>query len=116
MNTFNINATFLQGKNGVKTFAVLPYDDYEKLISLAKNTQKPECNIPSEIVDLVIDNGYTAVRAWREYLQLSQDEVAKRLGISQPAYSKKENSDNLRKKTREEIANALGLHYSQLDF
>lgn len=116
MNTFNINATFLQGKNGAE-FAVLPYDEYEKLMSLARNSnKKTECNIPSEIVDLVIDNGYTAVRAWREYLQLSQDEVAKRLGISQPAYSKKENSDNLRKKAREEIARALGLQYSQLDF
>lgn len=115
MNTLNI--TFLQGKNGANEFAVLPYDEYEKLIALVKtNAQKSECNIPSEVVDFVVDNGYTAVRAWREYLQLSQEEVAQKLGISQPAYSKKENSENLRKKSKEEIAKALGLQYSQLDF
>lgn len=80
------------------------------------NALKPECNIPSEVVDLVIDNGYTAVKAWRKYLQLSQNEVAERLGISQPAYFEKENSDNLQEKDKKEIAIALGLQYSQLDF
>lgn len=41
--------------------------------------------IPSEVVSLIFDNGFTPARAWREYLQLTQEECARKLGISQAA-------------------------------
>ena len=52
------------------------------------------------------DNGRLAART----------EIAKRLGISQPAYAQQENSDRLRKSSREKIAGALGILPEQLDF
>ena len=58
----------------------------------------------------------TPCRAWREYLGLTQATIAERLGITQSAYAQQENSDKLRKATRDKIAKALGLHASQLDF
>jgi len=36
--------------------------------------------IPHEVVGLTVKKGYTLVRAWREYLRLTQAEVAERMG------------------------------------
>lgn len=71
--------------------------------------------IPSEVVSLIFDNGFTPARAWREYLQLSQEECARKLGISQAAYSQLETSNNPRKTTRNKLATALGINPEQLD-
>lgn len=35
--------------------------------------------IPSEVVSLIFDNGSTPARAWREYLQLTQEECASKV-------------------------------------
>lgn len=113
------NATLLQGKDGKNEFVILPYDEFLLLSSLSKKQSKSntnESNIPKGVVDLVFDKGYTAVRAWREYLNMSQEEIAEKLGISQPAFSKQENSDKLRKTTKIAIAKAMELDISQLDF
>ncbi|MCX8583449.1 helix-turn-helix transcriptional regulator, partial [Gilliamella sp. B3372] len=53
---------------------------------------------------------------WREYLNLSQVEVANRIGISQSAYSQYEKSQKLRKTTRIKIAEALHIKPELLDF
>lgn len=71
--------------------------------------------IPSEVVSLIFDNGFTPARAWREYLQLTQEECARKLGISQAAYSQLETSNNPRKTTRNRLATALGINPEQLD-
>jgi transcriptional regulator with XRE-family HTH domain len=38
------------------------------------------------VVSRIVD-GATPIRAWREHLNLTQEEVAKRMGISQPAFA-----------------------------
>lgn len=70
--------------------------------------------IPHEVVSATVD-GVTPLRAWREYLGLTQVEVATRLGISQSAYAQQESSENLRKSTRKKIAAALGITDAQVD-
>lgn len=40
-------------------------------------------------VSLMVDR-VTPIRAWLEYLDLTQEEAAKRLGISLPAYAQQE--------------------------
>nr|WP_321465121.1 helix-turn-helix transcriptional regulator [uncultured Desulfobulbus sp.] len=49
--------------------------------------------IPNEVVGAVIEGWITPVRAWREYLGLSQDEVASRAGITQAALSQIESGE-----------------------
>ena len=44
-----------------------------------------ETGILSDVVNMVFDNTYSPAQAWREYLNLSQVEVANRIGISQSA-------------------------------
>ena len=72
--------------------------------------------VPNEVVNLVFDNNYSPAQAWREYLNLSQIEVAQKIGITQSAYFQYEKSQTLKKATRIKIANALGINPDLLDF
>ena len=93
---------------------VIPFDEY---ILLSPTTPRvPEGDaIPHEVVGLTIRKGYTLVRAWREYLDLTQKEVAKRMGITQAALSQMEAGEKrLRKATLEKLAAAMGIGVEQL--
>lgn len=72
--------------------------------------------VPNEVVCLMIHHQWTAIRSWREHLDLTQQEVAARIGISQSAYAQQESSKRLRPMSLERIAAALGLSVEQLDF
>ena len=96
-------------KNGVPLFVLVPYDEY--IISY----QDEKIYFPHEVVELHAIEGKNIIRAWREYKKLSQREVAKRLRISQSAYSQMEKPDaRLRKSTLEKIARVLQIDMNQL--
>jgi len=103
----------LRDVHGNPAFAVLAWADYE---ALAAQTLDKEPGIPADVVDIAMDNHWSAARAWREHLQLTQAQVAQRMGITQGAYAQLETKTNIRKSSRERITAALGLHESQLDF
>ena len=113
MNAHTKNVTIIWDSKGHPDYVVMPYAVYQSLI----DKQKLDTLIPAEVIRLsMIDDDISAVGAWRKHLDLTQDEVAKRLGISQAAYSKLENSKTLRKSSREKIAKALGIDPEQLNF
>jgi len=96
-------------KNGVPLFVLVPYDEY------ISSRQDEKVYVPHEAVELHATEGKSIIRAWREYKKLSQREVAKRIGISQSAYSQMEKPDaRLRKSTLEKIARALQIDMNQL--
>jgi len=114
MNALTSNAIqVLRDLRGNPAFAVLAWEDYE---ALAASTTVKEPGIPADVVDLAMDNDWSAARAWREYLQLTQNQVAQQLGITQGAYAQLEARKSIRKSSRQRIAAALGLHESQFDF
>ena len=97
-------------KGGKPAFAVIPYEDFLKLLP-----KDEEGAIPHEVVGLVIKKGMNLLKAWRIYLGLTQREVAKRAGITQAALSQMEKSSNeLRSTTLEKLAAALSLTVAQL--
>lgn len=71
--------------------------------------------IPHEVVGATVD-GATPLRAWREHLQLTQGEVALRLGISVAAYTMYEACDTPDTAILQNFASVLGLKIEQLDF
>lgn len=93
---------------GKPAFAVIPCPEY-----LSLSRQRAE-TIPNAVVNKVINRDTTPIRAWREYLGLTQSEVARRLDISQSAYAQQEAKEPVRKSTREKIAKALGITPEQL--
>ncbi|QUP52396.1 helix-turn-helix domain-containing protein [Ralstonia syzygii] len=105
----NTNVQLIHGPDGAPAFVVIPYAEY------VASRIEDRSLIPHAVVERTVE-GATPVRAWREHLGLTQAEVAGRLGISQPAYAQQENSDRLRKASRDKIAAALGILPVQLDF
>jgi len=103
------NIQIINGTGGQPAFVVIPYADY----IASRDTDR--ALIPHDVISRTVD-GATPIRAWREYLGLTQADLAQRLGISQSAYAQQENSTRLRKNTREKIAKALGITGEQLDF
>jgi DNA-binding transcriptional regulator YiaG len=102
------NIQILKGPNGKPAFAVIPYREYLSLSGRAEPT------VPNAVVGKVINQNLTPIRAWREYLGLTQTVVARRLGISQSAYAQQEAKETVRKSTREKIARALRIDPEQL--
>jgi len=113
MNALTDSVQILRDREGRPAFAVIPFADYQ---ALAKGKAKKEPGIPAAVVDLAMDNEWSAARAWREHKELTQTEVARRMGITQGAYAQLEAKKSIRKSSREKIAAALGIQESQLDF
>lgn len=74
----------------------------------------PEDGIPHDVVRMTIGNAMTLSRAWREYLGLTQEVVAARMGISQSALAQMESAKRPRRATLEKLATALGITIEQL--
>jgi DNA-binding XRE family transcriptional regulator len=112
--------TIYQG--GAPAFVVLPFADFarehpkEAAAIKPLEPRIPEADyIPHEVVNLHFDQDMTYLKAWREYLGLTQAEVAEKAGISQAALSQMESGESkLRKATREKLATAMGINASQL--
>ncbi len=89
-------------KNGKPEWAVLPFEDYERLVAAAEMLEDirdydeakqrlaaGEEVVPSEVVYAILD-GENPLRVWREHRQLTQQELADRAGISKPYLSQLE--------------------------
>lgn len=100
-------------QDGHPAFVVIPYDEYIKI----RRPFIPEDgeSVPNDVVWLTIDKGYAIIRAWREYLGLTQKDVAEKMGITQAALSQMESGEKkLRKATLEKLAAALGVGIEQI--
>ena len=89
-------------KNGKPEWAVLPFEEYERLIAAAEMLEDirdyddarqrlaaGEEVVPSEVVYAILD-GENPLRVWREHRHLTQQELADRAGISKPYLSQLE--------------------------
>lgn len=97
------------GADGRPAFVVVPYEQFRRMRSgFTKGT------VPNEVVTLAYERGISPMCAWREHFDLTQAEVAARIGITQAAYAQMERVKQPRKATLEKVAAALGLEAEQL--
>jgi DNA-binding XRE family transcriptional regulator len=98
--------------NGTPAFVVVPYDEFMQLYKARelKNT------IPQAVVEAHILKNIPIIKAWREHLGLTQQEVAEKSGMLQSAYARLESQKaNPRADTLLHIALAMGLSVEQFD-
>jgi predicted transcriptional regulator len=101
----------IRDADGRIQYVVLPYADFLRLI------QEDRQSVPNEVVERVIINKQTPIRAWREHLGLTQAEVAARLDITQAAFAQTEATRaRPRRSTLRRVAQAMGIDVAQLDF
>ncbi len=80
----------LRDRDGKPLFAILPYDEYQRLLLAAEDladnaaylAHKDDEKIPAAFAERLID-GENPVRVWRQYRQLTQTALAARAGITQ---------------------------------
>ncbi len=102
----------IRGPDGTPLFALVPWDEYEEAFG---GRPDEEVTIPHEVVVLHLEGEMSLLRAWREHLGLTQAEVARRTGVSRPAYAQMEAREaRPRVATLKKIALALGLEWEQL--
>jgi DNA-binding XRE family transcriptional regulator len=96
------------GADGKPAFVVVPYAEFRRLTGAFTPGTIPHAVISAEV------DGASATKAWREYLRLTQAEVAARMGVTQAAFAQIENAKRPRKATLEKVAAAMGLGTEQL--
>jgi predicted transcriptional regulator len=95
--------------NGNPAFVFIPYDVFI-------NSKEGISNGIPKAVERKTDKGMTMLQAWREYLKLSQREMADRMGITPAGYGQIEAATRPRRATLEKAATALGISIDQLDY
>ena len=98
----------IKDADGQPAFVVIPYQDFLKI------NLRAETLISHEVVSAMVD-GATAIKAWREYMGLTQAEVSSRMGISQAALVQMESPEGRpRKATLRKVAEVLEISLEQL--
>lgn len=125
---------YLIGADGARVAVVLPIADYERLVALGDAGEarldaadaaaapalivraEVEGTIPAGVVDLMLDNGFSAVKAWRRYRGYSTTILAERAGLSQAFVNKIERGLVYgTRETRRKLAAALGAPAAAID-
>ncbi len=104
-----INFQTILDANGKPAFVVLPYTEFQRLTGAVMTG-----SVPNAVVNRVCDDAVTPAKAWREFLRLTQADVATRMGMSQAAYAQTDAAKRPRKATLQKLADALGLSLDQL--
>lgn len=112
MNAHTLNNVQVISRDGKPEYAVVPYIEYLRLLNKAEDNNSL---IPHEVVELVIEKEFNLLKAWRKHLGLTQQEVARRAGITQSALSQMERMEiNHRTATLEKLAKAMEIETNQL--
>lgn len=103
---------------GIPVAVVVPYAEYAAAFADAVGVygqEAEEGTVPHEVASRVLKEQISPVRAWREYLGLTQAEVASRMEVSQSAFAQMEAPEGKpRMVTLKKVAAALGLTVAQL--
>ncbi|MCP4341773.1 MAG: helix-turn-helix transcriptional regulator [Desulfobulbaceae bacterium] len=98
-------------QGGKPVFAVVPYD---KWIAIAGDEDE-KTYIPHEVVGYQLKKGLSLIAAWRKHLKITQQELAAKTGMSQPAIAQIEKPDSkTQRKTLKKIALAMNLEVEQI--
>lgn len=104
------NYQTINDSTGRPAFVVIPYADF-----VHSQAYVPKDGVPHAVVSKAID-GMSMLAAWREYLMLTQEEMAQRMSITQAGYAQIEAAKRPRKATLEKAAAAMGITLEQLAY
>ena len=101
--------------HGVPVAVVVPYEEYAAVFVDTAGQEVKDTTVPHEVASRVLKEQISPIRAWREYLGLTQAEVAARMAVSQSAFAQMEAPDSKpRMNSLKKLAAALGLVTAQL--
>ncbi|MDZ7854526.1 MAG: helix-turn-helix transcriptional regulator [Halomonas sp.] len=96
-----------------RRFAIVPLEQFTELVERAGEADA--LTLPHEIVSRHLIDDVPLVRCWREYLDMTQTDLANQLELSQAQIAQWERPGaNLRHSTLKKLATAMGIHVQQL--
>lgn len=96
-----------------RRFAVVPLEQFTELVERAGETEA--LTLPHEIVSRHLVDDVPLVRCWREYLGMTQADLAVRLVVSQAQIAQWESANAKPRHTSlKKLAAAMGIHVRQL--
>ena len=102
-------------QNGIPAFAVIPWDEYQRLIKAQQETEEPDVWFPHDVVEANTIQGKSLIKAWREHFNFTQQQLADKAGLTQSAIARMEVSDVApRTATLKKIASAMNISIEQL--
>jgi DNA-binding XRE family transcriptional regulator len=105
------NYQTILGNDGKPAFVVIPFADFIEL-----SGEVTPGMIPNAVVGRRVMGEVSMLQVWREYLMLTQTEMAARMGITQAGYAQIEAAKRPRKATLQKAAEALGITLEQLAY
>ncbi len=127
------NLQYIRDNSGKPLYVILPMAEYEKLVEVDEygfrieeddeeweslpyeQSDNDDTLIPFDVVKIKHENNVNLLGAWRIYRNLSQQEVADKVGISQGAISQMERSDSKpQKKTLERFSKIYDCDVKQM--
>ena len=100
---------------GHPAYVLVPWEEWSRIKPLLEAEKARASGIPQEVVEAHVLRNEPLIKAWREYLGITQEELASRLDVSQAAVAKFERPNaRLRAVTLNKIASAMGLPGEQL--
>jgi len=101
--------------DGKPAFVLVPAEDFERVRLLLARAAVRDA-VPQAVVEANVLREVPMIRAWREHLSLTQDDVASRAGMKQSALARLERGDSApRRATLAKLAAAMGLTVAQLE-
>ena len=101
-------------QNGVPAFAVIPWNEYQKLIRNQAAESEKDLWFPNDVVKAA-SRGNSLIKAWREHFGLSQAELAAQAGMPESSLAELESTAVSPKKTDlTKLAKAMGIDRKQL--
>jgi DNA-binding XRE family transcriptional regulator len=101
--------------NGKPAYVLVPWEDWARIKKLMDAEKAKKSGIPQEVVEAHLLRNHSIIKAWREYLGITQTQLAACMGISQSSVVKFERPESrLRVVTLQKIAAALELNVGQL--
>lgn len=108
----HINTQIIK-QGGVPAFAVIPWDEYEKLIAISKR-EEPDIYFPHEVVKYNA-LGDSLIKSWRKFLGITQVKLADLANIKQSSLARIESGKNKPKNdTLKKLAKAMNIEIVQL--
>ena len=100
---------------GHPAYVLVPWEEWNRIKPLLEAERARAGGIPQDVVEAHVLRDEPLIKAWREHLGITQEELADRLGISQAAVAKFERPNaRLRTATLIKIAAAMGLDAERL--
>lgn len=94
---------------GKPEFIVIPYADAVKKFKLLEEDESI-LTYPHEVIEKNVIEDKSIVRSWREYKNLTQNQIAEKLGITQSAYSQIEKKEaKLKQQTLDKLSKVLNV-------